>query len=215
MATLTCRKVAISLEAGCVSPACSDLAFRFKKQLDVPKYSRGVSLLSVPSTLNCWRSEHRTARKRADRASRRGYEFASVDYSQHNDAIHDINTSKQIRQGRPMSAGYLERHNHGPLPDQPCPRHRIHTFGMLKNSVLRAYLTLYRVGELALVSMILGHGDCLDDDVMYGLFGGVVAEQAGQGGTFFYNRHDSGEDGLRFFKERLGFTEGDVEWRLH
>jgi hypothetical protein len=28
-----------------------------------------------------------------------------------------------------------------------------------------------------------------------------------------YNRHDSGTDGLRWWKERCGFQEEQVEWR--
>jgi hypothetical protein len=60
--------------------------------------------------------------------------------------------------------------------------------------------------------MILGHGSHLRCDVMYLLFAGVVEDQSGNPGILYYNRHDSGGEGLRFFKERLGFREGDVAW---
>jgi hypothetical protein len=33
-------------------------------------------------------------------------------------------------------------------------------------------------------------------------------------GVFFYNRHDSGTDGLVFYKERIGLRKGVVEWTL-
>ena len=79
---------------------------------------------------------------------------------------------------------------------------------------LVAYLTLYRVRDLAMISMILGHGDHLKNDVMYLLVSGVIADQAGLGGFFYYNRHDSGTPGLVYFKDRLGFAEADVEWSL-
>jgi hypothetical protein len=63
-----------------------------------------------------------------------------------------------------------------------------------------------------MVSMILGHGDYLIDEIMYLLFAGMVEDQAGYAGILYYNRHDSGQEGLRFYKERVGFREGDVAW---
>lgn len=208
------EKTVIRYGATCADPVCQDLAGRIFTQLNVPKYSRGVSVLPVPASVDEWRAEHRTARKRADRSARLGYRFDRVDNSQHTDAIHEINTSKQERQGRPMSSGYLEKRAHGRLPDYACDRHYLRTYGVLRDDVLRAYLTLYRLGDLALVSMILGHGEHLRNDVMYLLFQGVVEDQASRGGVLFYNRHDSGTDGLRFYKERLGFRSGDVDWVL-
>ncbi len=188
-----------------------EMAEERNMQLNVPKYSRGVSLLAVPDTLAKWRNVHRTARKRADHSMRLGYEFAQIDRSRYADDILDINLSLPTRQGRPMSAGY-----HDPsvsrLPDYPCARHNIRCYGVLEEGELRAYLILHRVRELALVSQILGHGDHLTNDIMYLLFAGVIADQAGLGGWFYYNRHDSGTDGLRFYKERVGFAETDVAW---
>jgi hypothetical protein len=62
--------------------------------------------------------------------------------------------------------------------------------------------------------MILGHGDFLRDDIMYLLVQGVIDDQAGTGGILYYNLHSSGQDGLRYFKERLGFSPANVEWVL-
>jgi hypothetical protein len=143
-----------------------------------------------------------------------GYRFDEIDRSLFNDDIHDINTSLPERQGRPMSAGYLKRHNHGQLPVYPCDRHRVNTYGVIDGVTLRAYLSLYRCGELVLISMILGHGDYLKSDIMYLLAHGTIEAQAGQGGVFYYNRHDSGTVGLRYYKEKLGFSEADVQWLL-
>lgn len=214
LSTATTEALAVRLEAGCGLASCATFAYERFQQLDQDKYSRGVSILQMPADIIEWRAEHRTARKRADRAHRLGYRFAEIDRSRHNDAIHEINISLPRRQGRPMSAGYTRRHEHGPLPQYRCDRHRIHTFGILDGDKLRAYLTLYRVGELGLVSMILGHGQHLENDIMYLLAAGLIADQAHHGGVLFYNRHDSGTDGLRYYKERVGFQETDVEWCL-
>lgn len=214
MSTVTASLVTINTEADCGYGACTELAHRIYTQLNVPKYTRGMSVMPTPASVEEWRQEHRTARKRADRAERLGYTFAVIDRSQHNDAIHEINTSLKQRQGRPMSDGYVKRHNHGPLPVYLCERHRIHTYGILQGDTLRAYLSLYRVGDLAMISMILGHGQHLDAGIMYLLVQGVIAAQVEHGGWFFYNRHDSGEAGLAWMKERLGFRETDIEFQL-
>lgn len=206
--------VAIRLEAECLDAGCAALANRMQAQLGVQKYSRGVALMPVPESVEAWHAEHRTARKRADRAARLGYTFAEIDRSEFADDIYAINVSKAERQGRPMSAGYTVRHDHGPLPDYPCSRHAVRTYGVLHSGTLYAYLSLYVVGRLHLVSMILGHAQALQEDVMYALFEGVVRRHAGEGGFFYYNRWDSGTDGLRYYKSRLGFFEGDVSWVL-
>jgi hypothetical protein len=214
VSTITDVRVGINLESDCLNANCTSLADRFVTQLGNPTYSRDVSLMPVPESLEEWRATHRTARKRADRSARLGYTFQGIDRSLFNQDIHEINTSLPERQGRPMSDGYLKRHNHGPLPAYPCDRHRVNTYGVAQGVTLRAYLSLYRCGELVLISMILGHGDHLANDIMYLLAHGTVEAQAGQGGVFYYNRHDSGEDGLRYYKERVGFTAEDVQWLL-
>lgn len=201
----------ISLE-GASRPACAELAFPLFTQL-----REGYEVCSVlPVTdLETWRAEHRTARKRADRAERLGYRFAEIRREERDDDIFEINTSLERRQGRPMSAGYRERTHFLPLPEYPCDRHAIRTYGVLDHrGTLVAYLWLYRAGDLALVSSILGHGEHLANDVMYLLFQGAVERQAHLGGYFVYNRHDSGTEGLRYFKSKLGFERTEVAWAL-
>lgn len=204
----------VELVGDCASGSCLEFAWKLHRAVEDRRYQVGASIMNNPASLVDWRAMHRTARKRADRCSRLGYTFSEVDYSRHASDIHEINTSLPQRQGRPMSDGYRRFVERSKLPDYPCSLHRTITYGVLNGEKLVAYLTLHRSGELALVSMILGHGDHLRDDVMYLLFAGVIADQAGCGGILYYNRHDSGEEGLRFFKERLGFSEGRVEWIL-
>jgi hypothetical protein len=189
------------------------MAHDMRAKLDTPNYREGTALMRVPETVEGWRSEHRTARKRVDRSARLGYTFAEIDRSLHAADILEINLSLSHRQGRPMTEGYRKPSTE-PLPDYQCSRHNIRTYGVLQGERLRAYLTLYRLGELRLISMILGHGEHLKNDVMYALFQGVVEDQAGDDGWFYYNRWDSGTDGLRYFKSKLGFAEGDVEWGI-
>jgi hypothetical protein len=209
--TLTATR--ISLEGGCDFSSCSDLAFPLYRQLE--KGYETCSVLEVPGSLEEWREGHRTARKRADRAVRLGYQFREIAREQYDEDIFAINTSKDERQGRPMTQGYRERQNYLPLPTYYCGRHAIRTYGVVDDrGTLVAYLWLYRSGDLALVSSILGHGEHLANDVMYLLFQGVVGAEIPYGGFFVYNRHDSGQDGLRYCKERWGFAATEVQWAL-
>ena len=57
----------ISMEAACIDPGCSEMAWKLYRKLDTPNYTKGVSILPVPSSIAEWRAAHRTARKRADR----------------------------------------------------------------------------------------------------------------------------------------------------
>lgn len=206
--------VTIHLEGDCAHASCRALADRIHLQFNTPKLSRGVALMPVPGSRTAWEAEHRTARKRAWRAERLGYKFAEVDWGPMNDDRLEINRSKAIRQGRPMDEAYLKDTTFGPLKPYPCDRHRIHRFGILQGGRLRAYATLYRVGELAIVSTILGHGDHEPNGIMFLLGAGMVEHQAGSGGWFVYHRWDGGLDGLRFLKARLGFAEENVTWSL-
>jgi hypothetical protein len=205
--------VRISLETECRPHLCRTLALPLLTQL-MSGYET-CSVLGVPDTLDEWREGHRTARKRADRASRLGYQFREIAREEHADDIYAINTSLGARQGRPMSQAYRERVTFSPLPEYPCERHRVRTFGVLDaRGTLVAYLWLYRAGELALVSSILGHGEHLNDGIMHLLVQGVVGAEIPHGGFMVYNRHDSGQDGLRQFKGWFGFEEAEVAWAL-
>jgi hypothetical protein len=202
----------VDLVGDCVDQACIGHAAELGGKLASVRYQQGVSIMSCPASLDEWRAEHRTARKRADRCARRGYEFAEVDYSQYNGEIFEINTSLAERQGRAMADGYLTFRQHGRLPEFPCHLHNTRTYGVLRDDRLVAYMTLHRSNELGMVSMILGHGDHLQAEIMYLLAQGMIEDQAGYDGVLYYNRHDSGQEGLRFYKERVGFTEGNVAW---
>lgn len=214
MATAAGTVVAIHMESGCPRDGCHAIATNLLEVLDNGRYDR-CSTLAIPKTVGEWRDAHRTARKRVLRAERKGYRFEPIRRHDLVDDVWAINLSSPERQGRPMSDGYQQRPSDTPLPAYACDRHAIRTYGVVAPSDrLVAYLWMYRAGELALVSSILGHADFLDDGIMYLLFAGALEHEIAAGaGVVVYNRHDSGTDGLRFFKERCGFEERLVEWR--
>ena len=108
------------------------------------------------------------------------------------------------------------------LPDYPCDLHAIRGYGVWQlerwsedHAIERlvAYMFVYRAGDLALVSQVLGHADHEPNGIMYLLFRHALeAEGTIAPGVMVYNRWDSGTDGLRFLKARIGFEETPVEW---
>jgi hypothetical protein len=204
--------IPIRMELACDFDDCTKFAYPLYKQLRDGNYGQ-CSVMQIPTSLQTWRQGHRTARKRADRCRRRGYRFTLVRPDERSHDIYEINTSMPERQGRPMSAGYLSRDPVGADPVFPCLRHTVRRYGVELGAELVAYLWIYRAGELALVSQILGHGRHLENEIMYLLWEGMVElESAEPDGYIVYNRHDSGTDGLRFYKERVGLEEQSVRW---
>jgi hypothetical protein len=188
------------------------MAWQLLKQLS-NGYRRGASTMTLPTSFDEYLDATGRPGSARARARRLGYRFDMVDRRRHEQDVYDINTSAPQRQGRPMSAGYHERPR---FSDNPivCPLHHVYTYGVLRHDRLVAYLWLYRCGDLAMVSSILGHADRLTDDIMYLLATETIRAQHEIGGTLFYNLHSSGTDGLRFFKERIGLTPSEVEWLL-
>ena len=203
----------ISLEVDCEPMLCR----RFVEPL-YEQMAEGfpvVAAMQIPVDMDEWASEHRTARKRAARAERRGYTFHVVRREEHTDELYEINTSAERRQGRPMSASYLKRYEYSPLPEYPCERHQVRTYGVKSpEGRLVAYLWLYVAAQLRLCSSIIGHAAHLGNEVMYLLFRGMLAAESERDpdGFVMYHRWTNGTDGLRFYKERVGLREMEVEW---
>lgn len=206
------RVTTVDLGVGHAGPDCLEMSWKLQRQLS-DGYTHRVSAMTMPVNLSAYLAAHRTARKRAARAGRLGYRFAEIDRVEHAEDVFAINTSMPERQGRAMSAGYHDRPRFTENPIR-CDRHHVYTYGVLTGDKLVAYLWLYRCGELAMVSSILGHADHLAGDVMYLLVTKAITAQSDFGGTLFYNLHSSGTDGLRYFKERFGFAPTEVEWLL-
>lgn len=213
MSALTVTEaVTIRLEIGCDYPECAETSWPLYRQLSGGNYEL-CSVLRLPASIDAWRAENKTARKRADRCQRRGYRFVDVVRDQRAEEIHLINTSKNERQGRPMTRGYQLAPSRVPDPTYPCFRHGVHAYGVEEpEGTLVAYTWIYRAGELALVSQILGHAEYLRDEMMWLLWAGMIERELTEPGFAVYNRHDSGTDGLRWWKEHVGLHETHVAW---
>lgn len=205
-------RIEVRLQGACAAASCLQMAWDVHRQLSRGGYGHRASGLVLGDHTE-YLATHRTARKRAQHARNLGYRFATIDRQEHAEDVYAINTSTPERQGRRMSDGYWQRPVFGPNPVL-CERHHVYTYGVLRDDRLDAYLWLYRVGDLAMVSSILGHAYRLRDDIMWLLATETLREQAEIGGVAFYNLHASGTDGLRYFKERLGFRPMEIQWTL-
>lgn len=181
-------------------------------------YQNGCSIIVLPKTFEEYWAPmvgHHTDHE-VRRATKAGYRFEFVDRDRYRDDIYEINTSLEERQGRPMAERYTKPlEPYGPL-QYTCPRHQLRTYGVLKGEHLVAYTWVILIGEMCLFSTILGHGEHLRFGIMRLLVTEALRDIMGIGETRYamYATHDSGTEGLRFFKERLGFRPYWVNWQL-
>lgn len=205
-------RLGISLQVACDHVECPEFAWPLHTQMDSGKYDV-CAVMPLPRSLEEWEADHRTARKRAWKADRLGYGFARIDPQAWADDVHAVNVSRAYRQGRPMTDGYLSPPEYEP-ESWVCAIHGVHRYAVLSpDHRLVAYLWMYRAGDLALVSQVLGHADHEDNGVMQLLFReALMAESRIAPGVCVYNRWDSGTDGLRQAKAWVGFEETPVEW---
>ncbi|RYF67718.1 MAG: hypothetical protein EOO29_36425 [Comamonadaceae bacterium] len=155
--------------------------------------------------------------------------------------VHEINHSKASRSGGAMRGSYLRTvEEMGGAPDRAypvvmptCNEHWSLQFGTFVaqpgrrlgnvevNERLLAYISLRRCGDVVLYSMIMGHGDHLNQGVLVLLHHDVmrwISDQRdglAKGLRFvMYGGVQNGGDSLLQFKRQAGFTPHDVSaWR--
>ncbi|MCU0606099.1 MAG: glycosyltransferase family 2 protein [Candidatus Edwardsbacteria bacterium] len=176
----------------------------------------GVALLRLPESFDEYISGRRREylRRMRNRAQREGYRFDRVDPNGHIDEILDINRSLPVRQGRPMDAGYLERQK---LEEYFADKAQV--FAVLsRQGRLRAYAYVPVLGDVCLFDRLLGHADDLEKGIMYFLLSDIVRAMiekrnaAGSPNWVEYDTFLGGSDGIRFFKEKMGFSPRNVRW---
>jgi len=127
------------------------------------------------------------------------------------DAIHEINNSAEIRQGRIMSKSYRD-YPVAYTSEPTCTDHYSNwIFCFIENKLL-AYITSNHCGELSAASQILGHADHLHSGIMLNVWVKFV-EVCLQRGTKFilYGEIDSGTEGLQYWKHSVGLTHIKLE----
>src|SRR4051794_33494276 len=221
-------RLAINFECGDTeAPGCTTRARSLYERFVAPStsypgygtYAVNASILVIPDDIEAdWfgKPESYWMRQKIRRAVKLGYEVRDVERNDYLDDIYAINTSLEERQGRPMTDAYQAKPQpQSPLGEQPCPRHQLRFLGVLLGEQLVAYTSMQQYGEFVLISTILGHGEHMKDGIMQLLvYEGVRAVKAsGHPAYAMYNLHDSGTEGLQFFKRKMGFEGYLVDWQ--
>ena len=137
----------------------------------------------------------------ARRARTRGYTLAEIDRNAFVDAIHDINTASEQRQGRAMDAAYT---------DKRTAYEQLSNFNYLgvldANGKLMAYADLGHYGNFSAFSRLIGYRN--NDGVMHMLVVDVVTRLLREKKVRYlmYDTFFGALPGLQQFKTILGFT---------
>jgi hypothetical protein len=145
----------------------------------------------------------------ARRARARGYVLREIDRNAHIDAIHDINTSENERQGRPMDARYQEKQ----LAYDVLAN--FHYYGVFDaNGRLVAYPTIGRYGNFSSFAQLIGYRN--NDGIMHLLVTDIVARLIDEGEVDYvmYDTFFGALPGMRQFKSVLGFQPYRVHYTL-
>ena len=145
----------------------------------------------------------------ARRASTRGYQVQEIDRNAFVDDIHAINTSSEMRQGRPMDDAY--RIKETSFEDYP---HYAYFGTTDKTDKLVGYCNLAILGNFAATERVIGNKN--NDGAMYLLLTEIICSLIEQKTVKFlmYDSYLGAQPGLRNFKRKLGFSPYLVRYSL-
>ena len=130
-------------------------------------------------------------------------------YNNYIDDIFKINTSKKIRQNKPMSTSYNIKITEQSDYISDNKYHNLFRYGCFLENKLVAYCFPYISNNCILINSILGHGDYLTYGIMNLLISEICKDMILNYKNikfFLYIDWNSGEDSLRLFKKSLGFN---------
>jgi hypothetical protein len=135
------------------------------------------------------------------KAAKSGYEYREFRWNDHLEEIHAVNTSAELRQGRPMQGWYAQPVE--PRDESPFKKY----FGAFSEDRLWGYLHLVLCGDFGFFRHFLGHADHLGSGVMNGLVSWTVDRYAGDSAVKWlkYGALVAGEDPAAAFRRHAGF----------
>jgi hypothetical protein len=161
--------------------------------VDLTRYRSGEAYLESIKGRNS--AEHHARKARA-----KGYRVVEIDRNDYIDEIHEINTSIEIRQGRPMADSYRDKVMH-------FPRDKNYIYyGVLNaNGKLMAYGDLGRYGNFMAFNRVLGVRN--NDGVMHLMLTEIICGLIAEGSCRYlmYDTFFGAGPGLKLFKNMLGF----------
>lgn len=145
----------------------------------------------------------------ARKARSRGYVVAEIDRNDFVDDLHEINTSLDARQGRPMDQTYLQKETHYTREEN------YRYFGVLNSAgKLMAYSNLGHYGNFVAFDRILGMRN--NDGMMHLMITEIVGRMidSGKYSYLMYDTFFGASPGLQAFKKMLGFEPYRAKYSL-
>lgn len=176
----------------------------------------GVALLELPDDLKEFLrgKKMQALRTNSRSATNKGYDFTWINPSEYIEHIMEINTSSAMRGGRQMDRHYVVQE----MVEESFAASDAIPAVVGADGRVCAYVDLITVGEVAIISRILGHAQHLDNGIMYLLVEGIVdyliaqKRETGLPLWLMYDTFFGAPEGLWYFKERLGFRPYRVKW---
>jgi hypothetical protein len=172
----------------------------------------GAALLPLADydDVDTYLAQLRTTRKRVRRARRVGYTCDPFDPDDRRADLLAIHASLPQRQGQAIEPTYLD-----PAAVYDTGPH-VEYIGVFRDGILVAYAQLRYAGEIVGLNRVMGHGDHLDDGIMFLLMAEIVAHVKTTRPDIhyvFYDMFFGASEGLRAFKTHLGFRPHYVRWK--
>jgi hypothetical protein len=145
----------------------------------------------------------------AKRARSRGYVVAEIDRNHFIDQIHEINTSIENRQGRPMDQDYQQK------KERYESLQHFRYYGILNaDGKLVAYANLGLYGNFGAFSQLIGHRN--NDGIMHLLIVEIICRLIDEGAVQFvmYDTFFGAQPGMQQFKKILGFKPYRAKYSL-
>jgi len=150
-----------------------------------------------------------SAEHHARKARSRGYVVTEIDKNDFTDELHEINTSLESRQGRPMEDAYRQKKTHF----QAEPNYKY--FGVLNPAgKLTAYSDLGFYGNFVAFERLLGLRN--NDGAMHLMVTDIICQmiESRAYGYLMYDTFFGASPGLRTFKTMLGFEPYRAKYSL-
>lgn len=146
------------------------------------------------------------SRNMVRKCERQGFTFESFNYNSYLNQIYKINTSREIRQGKPMSESYKTPPRPISRRERLCNIHQHIWIGGFKENELLAYCSLIVLNEIAIINTILGHDKALTYGIMNGLIQSLVWTSYRTGAKYLnYLDLINCTDSMHKFKTSVGF----------
>jgi hypothetical protein len=141
-----------------------------------------------------------SAASHAKKARAKGYTVLEIDRNDYVDDIYEINTSLDVRQGRPMDASYRDKTTNYRSEDN------YRYYGVLNAAgKLVAYGELGFFGNFAAFNRVIGVRN--NDGIMHLMVSEIICQLIEAGGYQYlmYDTYFGASPGLKTFKKMLGF----------